>query len=150
DEGLLHRADGGGGEPRFAMLETVRAFAGDELARCGEDGAAHAAHAAYFAALAERIDPPLSGAPPRPALAVLEREHANGRAALAWLAQTGDAGHLLRLAAAASYSWEVHGRWTEGTAWLERALAADPRPSPARATALRSLGTSAGYLGDFA
>jgi tetratricopeptide (TPR) repeat protein len=40
------------------------------------------------------------------------------------------------------------GHWTEGNAWLERALAADPRPSPARLEALENLGENAGYQGD--
>ena len=42
------------------------------------------------------------------------------------------------------------GHWTEGNAWLERALAADPRPSPARLEALENLGENAGYQGDVA
>ena len=47
------------GEPRFGMLETVREFALDELARSGEEDAVRRAHAAYFRALAERAEPEL-------------------------------------------------------------------------------------------
>ena len=39
------------GEPRFSMLETVREFALDELARSGEEDAVRRAHAEYFRAL---------------------------------------------------------------------------------------------------
>ncbi len=44
----------------------------------------------------------------------------------------------------------MNGYWTEGPAWLERALATDAPPSLARAAALHSLGMSAAYVGDFA
>ena len=86
----------------------------------------------YFLALAERTEPLVRGRSARARLAALEREHDNLRAALAWFEARGEARGLLRLAAALGQFWSIRGHWTEGIAWLERALAAEPRPSPAR------------------
>jgi predicted ATPase len=62
------------GEPRFGMLETVREFALEELARSGEENAVRRAHAAYFRALAERAEPELRGASQSAWIARLETE----------------------------------------------------------------------------
>ena len=132
------------------MLETVREYGLERLADSGEEGAVRAAHADYFLALAERIAPLVRGSQPRAQFAGLEREHGNLRAALAWFAARGEGKALLRLAAALGYFWSISGHWTEGNAWLERALAADPRPSLARLEALENLGENTGYQGDIA
>jgi non-specific serine/threonine protein kinase len=150
DKSLLREEDGPGGEPRFLMLETVREYGLERLANSGEEVAGRAAHADYFLALAERIAPLLRGVEARARFAGLEREHGNLRAALAWFAARGEGKALLRLAADLGYFWTMRGHWTEGNAWLERALAADPQPSPARLEALENLGDSAGYQGDIA
>jgi non-specific serine/threonine protein kinase len=150
DKSLLREEDGPGGEPRYLMLETVREFGLEQLADCGEEVAVRAAHAAYSLAVAERTAPLLRGPGARAGLTRLEGEHGNLRAALAWFAARGEDESLLRLAAALGYFWSMTGHWTEGNAWLERALAADPRPSPARLEALENLGENAGYQGDVA
>jgi non-specific serine/threonine protein kinase len=150
DKSLLRQDEDPDGAPRYGMLETVREFGLERLAERGEEPAVRAAHAAHFLVHAERTAPLLYGPQAPAGLAGMEREHGNFRAALAWFEQTGEAEALLRLAAALGYFWEMDGHWTEGPAWQERALTADPRPSLARAATLRSLGVSAGYRGDFA
>ena len=57
-EQWLVTADGGGedGEPRYRMLETVRAYAGERLAASGEGGEARRRHAAAYLALAEEAE----------------------------------------------------------------------------------------------
>ena len=114
----------------------------------GEEAEARAAHATYFLAFAERTAPLLRGVDATAGLAQLEREFANLRAALAWFDQMGIGEAMLRLAAALGIFWSENCHWVEGNAWLERATAIDPRPSPARAWALAGLGENAGYLGD--
>ena len=150
DQSLLREEDGPDGEPRYLMLETIREFGLERLADSGEEVAVRAAHAAYCLALAERTAPLLRGSEARARLAGLEREHGNLRAALAWFEARGEAEDFLRLAAALGYFWSMCGHWSEGNGWLERALAADPRPSPARLEALENLGENAGYQGDVA
>ena len=150
DKSLLREDEGPDGEPRFFMLETVREYGVERLAASGEEVAGRAAHADYFLALTERTAPLLRGAEARARFAALEHEHGNFRAALAWFAANGEDNALLRLVAALGYFWTMSGHWTEGNAWLERALAADTQPSLARLEALENLGDSAGYQGNIA
>lgn len=149
DKSLLREEDGPGGEPRYRMLETVREYGLGRLAESGEEPAVRAAHAAWCLALAERTAPLLRGPGMHAGFAVLEREHANLRAALAWFERTGDGESLLRLAAALGYFWSIAGHWAEGDVWLARGLAADPRPSPARLEVLDHLGSDAVYQGAY-
>jgi predicted ATPase len=48
DKSLLRRRDDPDGQPRFWMLETVREYASEALARKGEADAVGSQHAAYF------------------------------------------------------------------------------------------------------
>ncbi len=54
--------EGGDEEPRFAMLETVRAYALERLEASGEAEAPRARHAAYVLAAAETVEQALRGA----------------------------------------------------------------------------------------
>ncbi|HET8631997.1 MAG TPA: tetratricopeptide repeat protein [Thermomicrobiales bacterium] len=147
---LLRRVGDGAGEPRFTMLETIREYAGERLDESGEAGAVRARHAAYYLALAERAEPHLWGGPEQRAwVERLEAEHDNGRAALAWAAERGEAELELRLVAALGWFWFTHGHATEGRGRLERALAAAPAgPALLRARALAHLGLIASQQGD--
>ena len=72
------------GEPRFAMLETIRDYAGERLVAAGEDERVRDRHLGYFVALAEELEPKLMGAEQAVWLLRLEAEHENLRAALEW------------------------------------------------------------------
>ncbi|CAA9562458.1 MAG: hypothetical protein AVDCRST_MAG19-1927 [uncultured Thermomicrobiales bacterium] len=120
---LLRRVELTGGEPRFAMLETVREFGLERLATSGEEGAVRRVHADYFLALAERCEPSIyRGCDLIRLLGALEAEHANLRAALGHLEEMGDAEATLRLAGALAPFWLFHSHRSEGRDWLERAL----------------------------
>jgi non-specific serine/threonine protein kinase len=73
-------------------------------------------------------------------VALREAEHANLREALAWLAERGEAGAFLRLAALLGHFWAVQGHYQEGRAWLERALAQGDGTAADRPKALVALG----------
>src|SRR5205814_2100056 len=127
DKSLL-RPVPGGDELRFGMLETIREFAGEQLAAAGEGAAARRRQAAYFLRLAEEAEPRLTGAGRQGWLARLETEHDNLRAALAWSAEAvarGEAGADLglRWAWALTWFWFFRGHVSEGRAWVEPALA---------------------------
>jgi DNA-binding CsgD family transcriptional regulator/tetratricopeptide (TPR) repeat protein len=144
DKSLL-RLDGGDGPgPRYAMLETIRAFGLDQLAASGDEHAACLAHAVYFLTLAERAEAdPVSG------LARLAAEVNNLRAALRWFDAQGDDERLIRLAAALWPLWYVHGPHEEGRTWLDRALAGGAAaPNPTRGMALFGSGMLALAAGD--
>jgi predicted ATPase/DNA-binding CsgD family transcriptional regulator/transcriptional regulator with XRE-family HTH domain len=117
-------------EPSFAMLETVREYAEEQLVARGALEAAHRAHAHYFLALAEQAEPLLRGRDQRAQCLRLEREHDNLRAALHWLLdQDEDAEReaALRLAGALGYFWLMRGYHAEAAHWLQAALAKAPQ-----------------------
>jgi predicted ATPase len=85
DNSLVRREETADGEPRFALLDTVREFA---LRRLEEDGAedVRRRHAAFFAVLAEEAEQTGSDRKLTIWLRRLEADHDNLRAALAWMA----------------------------------------------------------------
>ena len=91
DHSLLRRAAPARRRREFAMLETVREFAAEQLRELPEQEQVRAAHAAAFWALAKDLARPPS-CPDRAGLDLLELEHDNFRAALDWYAR-GGSGH---------------------------------------------------------
>ena len=73
------------GRMRYRMLDTVRHYAAERLAEVGEMEAVHHRHADWCLALAERIEPELTGDRQTEAFATLEAEHDNFRAALGFV-----------------------------------------------------------------
>jgi predicted ATPase/class 3 adenylate cyclase len=57
EQSLLRERDDFDGEPRFWMLESIRAYAAEHLAHAGETDAAAAAHFDYFARFASEAEP---------------------------------------------------------------------------------------------
>jgi len=157
DTSLLRLAEGPGaaagseGEPRFAMLETIREYGLEQLHACGEATAMRDAHAAYYLQLAERAEPAFVGPEQTAWLDRLEAELDNLRAALAWLCERGDAETALRLAGSLHRFWRNRSHVVEGYEWLERALAASGPASPAAHTkGLATAGRLAWERGDYA
>jgi non-specific serine/threonine protein kinase len=138
DHSLLRKETDLGGSLRVGMLETIRAFALEQLAAEGELHAAQQRHATFYLDLAEEAAAPRLDGPDGPALVSrLELEHDNMRAALRWLLDNGDRERGVQLAGALWSFWEVHGPVGEGLTWLDAALGSDRAASwPARARAL--------------
>lgn len=78
------------GDARFAMLETIRAYAMEQLEANGEVEALPRRHAPCFLELAEAAELELTDPKQVAWLIRLEREHANLRAALRRLRHRGD------------------------------------------------------------
>ena len=85
DEQMRLEQDDEDPQPVFAVLETVREYAQEQLDAAGELAAARRAHVDYHLELAERAAPALRGPDQRAWHLRLEREHDNLRAALCWL-----------------------------------------------------------------
>ena len=137
---LLRERPGAGGEPRFAMLETVREYAAERLEEGGEAEAMRRRHAEHYAGLVERAEPEMTGAEAAHWLERLDAEHDNIRAALAWSGAAGGRDIELRLAASMHYFWRLRGHLTEARRWLEPALSRDgAAPAGVRARALTAL-----------
>jgi predicted ATPase/DNA-binding XRE family transcriptional regulator len=113
DKSLLQQDAGPDGEPHYLMLETIREYGLEELARSGELEITRGRHAAWCLALVERAAPELDGPDQGRWLERLEREHDNVRTALEWIAQTGNPRDLLTLAMHCWHFWWPRGYWTE-------------------------------------
>jgi len=149
DKSLLRQGAGPDGEPHYLMLETIREYGLEELARSDEMEITRDRHAAWCLALIERAAPELDGPDQGRWLERLEREHDNVRAALEWIAQAGDPSDLLTLAVHCWHFWWPRGYWTEARRWLEQALAlGESVPTMELAKALRALGLLADATGD--
>jgi|SRR5580658_30023 predicted ATPase/serine/threonine protein kinase len=151
DKSLVRQTEQPDGEPRFAMLETIREYAFVKMEACGEESLARRAHAAYCLVLAEEGAAEDSGANQTGWLDRFEREHDNFRAALDWLTETGHAEWGLRLGAALFRFWEMREHLSEGRDRLGKLLKLEgaSAPSNARQRALFAAGVLAGEQGDF-
>ena len=121
DKSLVRRHDGSDGHPRFWMLETIREFASEALARDGQD--LRDAYCTWYLAFAERAAPHLRATEAATWLDRLEAEHANVRQVIGYAIEDGDGEAALRLTGAIWKFWWTRGYWTEGRRWLDAALA---------------------------
>jgi predicted ATPase/DNA-binding CsgD family transcriptional regulator/transcriptional regulator with XRE-family HTH domain len=161
-ESLLDRSlvkqDESAGEPRFGMLETVRAYASEALDAGGDADVVRLRHATYYVELAELARLELRGPRQMAWLARLDRELANIRAALQWLTSRAHAGEGaaqaaelgLRLGGAIWWYMHVRGLYAEVRELLLPLLGAPAaQHAPARARALGTVGVAAWGLGEF-
>ncbi len=150
EKSLLRAEDGPDGEPRYAMLETVREYGLERLAASGEEAAVRDRHARFFGDLAEREAAAWFAGDQVATLDRVRTEDANVHAALAWLEHAPDPEPFVRLATELEILWFVRSQYTEGRHWLERALATGARASVrARARARAAAGALAMFQGDY-
>jgi predicted ATPase len=149
DHSLLMAQQAAYGVRRFMMLETIREYALERLARDGELAIMQQRHAMYFLAMAETAAPELQGPNQADWLARLELDHANMCVALTWFIDV-DPVSGLRLANALYLFWWIRCYLAQGRVWLERLLAQVREPIPLRASALRGAGQLAHRQGDYA
>jgi len=121
---LLRQEEMSNGEPRFSMMETIRAYAVERLTESGESDALHAGHAQYFGSIIlNEAGPQLYSANAPHWLSWLEREHDNIRTTLEW-SQSNPA--MVEFAAGLDMSlvwfWYRRGYFSEGRMWTERLL----------------------------
>lgn len=148
DHSLLRQRDDLNGEPRFQMLETIREFALESLGT-DETRELRRIHAEYLLQVAEEAEPELTGPRPDQPMDLLEREHDNLRAALAFFEEEGEAVRGLRLGAALWRFWFQRGHLREGFGYLQRLLALPESATRdrVRAKALFGAGTMANTYG---
>ncbi len=144
DKSLLYQV-ASAEEPRFAMLETIREYALEQLQASGEEESVRKAHSAYLLVLAEEGGAALAVAEDPNWLTVFDREHENLRASLEWLTATGNTEWGLRTALGIFHFWERGEHLAEGRRRLAELLAlpAAEKPDPIRAKALFAAGVLA-------
>lgn len=137
---------------RYRLLETVRQYARERLNESGEEDSVHRAHFDYFYALAEEADPFLRGGSHQKRwLDLLELEHDNVRASLAWtLENPKRAASGLRMCGMFYRFWMLRGYLREANSWCTNALRRAPTgcDEAALASALLAAGTIGFYLGN--
>jgi len=146
------------------MLETVRVYAGEQLALSGELDRMRGSHAEFYSQLGTAWSsagdanwPSIWAHSPElihQALDLLEPELDNLNAALEWWSTSGQLAEGLRLAVALNSLWSWLGQYAIGRHWLEAMLDLADRTAPPptfgaeRAVALTEAGTLANYHGD--
>jgi predicted ATPase len=128
-------------EPRFSLLETVRAYALDRLRESGEWEGVHDRHASYFAGLARPSDSELRGTGQLAWLHRLELRHDNLAAALSWLLERDEPDLALDVVWATWRFWWLRGHAEEVVRYADKILArSDTMPPRQRAHALSAAG----------
>jgi predicted ATPase/DNA-binding CsgD family transcriptional regulator len=134
---------------RFRMLETIREYGAEHLARAGEDGVLRRRHRDYYLRLAEEADTETCGPQHVELLERLRIERPNLWTALDYSLQNpSDSKIALRMGSALWLYWLMCGFMPAGRYWLDRALAQDTEPSPERLRALWVDGFIAFLQGD--
>jgi predicted ATPase/DNA-binding XRE family transcriptional regulator len=137
---LVIRVDDLGSRARFRVLQVIRAFARERLVESGELEALQERHSWRMLELVEQAAAALAGPGQPPWLDLLETQVSDIRLAVGWFVEH-DPVAAQRLAGA-SWRWcYLRGRYSEGRAWAEAALAAAPSaPVAIRARALSGSG----------
>lgn len=149
DKSLVRVVQETRGEPRYYMLETLRAYGREMLRKSGQYRLIHDRHAALFLGFVEAAEPELAGPNQVEWFDRLERDAHNGRAMLDWFLNSGDYDSALRVAAAVWRFWHVRGYLRSGRELLARVLTETNEPTPTRARALLGAGVLATDQGDY-
>jgi len=110
------------GEPRFTLLESLREYALERLKTRPEAEALRRRHANYYLARAEMMVSLSVEAQLETSVAHWQTEHNNLRAAIQWAINRGEGEIAVKLYAALSRFWQMHGQRSEIQQWLEAIL----------------------------
>ncbi len=131
------------------MLETIREYAGERLAKAGDVAEVRQRHSDFLRHLVARAEPELGGERQRTWFGILEQEENNIRDALVYLDDSGDTVGQLEVVGGLHYFWYLRGNWVEGRRWTERAIGrSSGLRSVLRARALNEAAAYAEKLGD--
>jgi predicted ATPase len=107
ESNMLRQEEQPDGEPRFTMLETIRAYGLERLDASGDAYEIRRRHAEHFLAVAEQVE--LEWRTKDPDWLRLEREQDNLRASLVWFLARGESEAVVRLAGALHKFWIIRG-----------------------------------------
>jgi non-specific serine/threonine protein kinase len=138
------------GEPRFSMLETIRAYAAEQLEASGEAEDARDRHASFYLELVAQLGVELRKSGHDVALMRLQADENNIRAALEWSLGRGDHERVTEAALALTPFWTFRERTGEGRRLVRQLIDATGIPRHALARALAVESVLAYWEGDFA
>ncbi len=148
---LLRQEETADGEPRFGMLETIRAYALERLAESGEMDALRAGHAQYYGGIIlNQAGPQIYSSKALHWLNWFEQELDNIRATLSWGLSSPQGIQLgTGLVFMLFWFWYRRGHFMEGLEWADKYLAVPDvqNTPPLRALALASSGMMALWQG---
>lgn len=142
-------AEDAGDHVRYRMLDTIRAYAGEQL---DTETLAwlRSRHAEFYRLEVSGSDRHLWGERQTEWIGRIALDVENLRGALAWtIDEGGDRETGLEIAASLEWFWNTRGDWREGRAWLERALERSRGAAGLRARATLALANLAERQGDF-
>jgi predicted ATPase len=148
DKSLLRCRDATAEDPRFEMLEIVREYALERLAKSGDEEVTRRAHAAYALVFAEDGSQAIAGPEGAATLARFDQELPNLRTALDYLVAYRHVEFATRLATALLPYWRRRERLSEGRERFKAVLALEGASPKARAGALYGASLLTGEQGD--
>ncbi|MQS11982.1 AfsR/SARP family transcriptional regulator [Streptomyces kaniharaensis] len=128
DKSLLVADLGGGGLPRYRMLETIHEYAVERLAESTEAADTEGRHLAHFREVVATADLNIHGPQQLHWLAVLETEQDNVRAALRRAIDRRDEEQALVITLGMSWYWSLRGYSMEARGWYNAVAALGPDP----------------------
>ena len=138
EKNLIERRIQSDGSPRLGMLETIRAYADERLAREPDYQDVRGRHSDYYLRFLEQTARLLWTAREPEGMAAIDSEIDNVHAALRWALDQAPA-QALRIAGALADYWQLRGN-SDGLAWVEAALHAAVDGAPTRARARAEVG----------
>lgn len=147
-EHSLIRQEAGSAEPRYGMLETIREFAMEQLTASSEEREIRDRHLGEMLRVALEVEPMLLTSNRAAALARLDRELDNLRAALGWAVESGQPDLASLLAGATWRYWHMRGGLAEGRMRLEQIVAMTGGAPGPRMRALEAAGGIAYWQAD--
>jgi non-specific serine/threonine protein kinase len=125
DKSLIRRLPDDTDTAEFAMLESLREFAAEQLTSLGEISDVRATHAEHFAGLAVEFEASIGLPEERYSWPHWGRHHADLRAALDYCLDTGEQARTLPLAAALGWYYHTRGAVGHGQLLVDQVLALD-------------------------
>jgi predicted ATPase/class 3 adenylate cyclase/DNA-binding CsgD family transcriptional regulator len=146
EKSLVQADDDAGGTVRYRLLETIRQYACDRLDEAGESTTRTDRHLEWVMDFVAEHEDDVTNAHVD-ALELVDRDHANIRAALDWAISAPRVDDALRLVAMLGVFWAGRGHYADAIAVVPRVLALAPEGSPLAGRA-RWAGAYVRFYGD--
>ena len=137
-------------DERYEIHELLRQYGEEILEEQDERAALKDRHLQIFQKLAADSESQIRGPDHTDWMDLLDAERANFKSALQWGIESQNSEGVIGLASSLALYWEVHGDFSEGRYWLDKALEmSDGADSSLQAKALRWVGMIATRQGDY-